>query len=162
MISDWKESRTYPQYELNREGKVRNAKTGRILKTSINEKGYEQVQLRKNNKPYTERVHRLMGDTFFDEKDIEGNDIYHKNRNRADNRLSNLGISSKSETSKRGFREGKRKGRGRVRVMVNETGEIFDSIHECAKTLGLQESQICKCVNGYAYKAGRYTFTRLD
>lgn len=159
--SDWKQSRTYPGYELNPEGKIRNAKTGKILKTRIDDKGYERVQVRKENKPYTESIHRLMGDTFFNEDEVKGKDIYHKNRNRSDNRLDNLAVSSKSETCKRGFREGKRKGRGSIRVKVNETGQEFNSIRECARALGVQETQICKCINRYAYKAGRYTFSKV-
>ena len=62
----WRQSKSYPQYELNTDGRIRNAKTGVLLKTTVDEKGYEQVQLRKGNKPYTERVHRLMADTFLD------------------------------------------------------------------------------------------------
>lgn len=158
--SDWKQSRTYPDYELNPEGKVRNAKTGKILKTRIDEKGYETVSLRRDNKTCSERVHKLMADTFMDDVP-EGYDIYHDNLDRSDNRLENLKYCTKSETCKRGFREGNRKGRGQVRVQVVETGEIFESIRECARVMGLNQSQICKCLNGVAYKAGKYTFRKV-
>ena len=94
-------------------------------------------------------------------KKVKYYDIYHKNLNRSDNRLENLAISSKSETSKRGFVTGNRKGRSSIRVMVNETGEVFESIRECARAMGIQQTQISKCLNGYAYKAGGYTFTKI-
>ena len=157
----WRPSRTYSDYELNTNGQIRNIRTGRTLKTNIDQKGYERVTLRKDNRSVTRSVHQIMGDTFFDEDEIQGNDIYHKNLNRSDNRLDNLAISSKSETSKRGFATGNRKGRSSIRVMVNETGEVFESIRECARALDIQQTQICKCLNGYAYKAGGYTFTKI-
>lgn len=168
-MEEWKSSKKYSDYELSTEGKVRNTKTGRVLKTRTNDKGYEIVSLRKDNKTCTERVHKLMADAFID--DIpEGYDVYHENLDRSDNRLENLKYCTKSETCKRGFREGNRKGRGQIRVQAIETdrngvervvGE-FESIRECARALGLNQSQICKCLNGVAYKAGKYTFRKVE
>lgn len=159
--SVWKPSKKYEDYELSVEGEIRNIHTGQILKTRINSKGYETVTLQKDKKPHSERVHRLMADAFMD--DIpEGIDIYHENLNRADNRLENLKLSTKSETSKRGFTDGKRKGRGQIQVQCVDTGETFNSIRECANKLGLSTSQISKSINGSNSKAGGKRFKRLN
>ena len=149
----WKRNKEFDNYELSMNGQVRNVNTGRILKTTINKKGNEQVCLRKDNRQYTKTVHRLMVDTFL-EGDHRNIDIYHENRNRSDNRLSNLRLCSKSETCKRGFREGNRKGRGhinvRTRKIVNGVDKVqeFESIRECARALGVSESAVSKCLNG--------------
>lgn len=159
--NDWKPSNRYPDYELNPEGKIRNAKTGRILKTHIDKKGYEIVSLRKDNRPHSERVHKLMADTFMEDVP-DGYDIYHENLNRADNRLENLKYCTKSETCKRAFREGNRKGRGKIRVRIVETDEEFNSIRECAYHLGVAETVISRCVNGLIKSCKGYTITRID
>lgn len=158
---EWYPSKKYEDYELNVKGQIRNAKTGKILKTQYTNNGYEQVCVRKDGKQYTERIHRLMADTFMDGL-TDDVDIYHADRSRANNHLENLRRCTKSETSKRGFLEGNRKGRGQVKVRCKNTGKIYDSIRECAKDLGISQSQICKCVNGAAYKAGGMEFERVE
>ncbi len=153
-MGEWRQSKKYEDYELSTEGQVRNIRTGRILKKSVNKKGYEQVSLRKDNRACTESIHRLMADTYF-EGELDGRDVYHKNLNRSDNRLSNLEICSKSETCKRGFREGKRTGRGQIRVRVkkkNQDGSYyvigeFDSFRECARFLNVNVTVVSRCAN---------------
>lgn len=162
----WKRNKEFDNYELSTNGQVRNFNTGRILKTSINKKGNEQVCLRKDNRQYTKAVHRLMIDTFV-EGDHRNVDIYHENRNRYDNRLSNLRMCSKSETCKRGFQEGNRKGRGHisVRAIRTENGidivREFDSIRECARTLGVSESAVSKCFNGATLSCKGYRIEKI-
>lgn len=150
--SGWKRHNTYDEYELNTDGRIRNIHTGRILKTRVDEKGYENVSLRKDNRSHTERVHRLMADTFMDNIP-EGMDVYHENLNRSDNRLENLKYCTKSETSKRGFEKGVRQGRGHIPVRIEKIGnpnifKTFNSIRECADYLGVSIGAVSKCAHG--------------
>ena len=55
MTETWLPCREFPDYEVSSEGKIRNIYTGRILKTNINDKGYEIVCLRKDGKQYTRK-----------------------------------------------------------------------------------------------------------
>lgn len=147
----WKQHQVYDNYELNTNGTIRNICTGRVLKTNLDNKGYEIVSLRNNNKPHTERVHKLMSDTFIGNipNDI---DIYHENSNRSDNRLSNLKYCSKSETSKRGFNNGNRRRPDSIPVRIEKINnpsvtKTFESIKECAEYLQVSVSAVSKCAN---------------
>lgn len=161
----WKRCDEYEDYELNTRGQIRNIKTGKILKTSINEKGYERVTLQKDGKPHTKNVHRLMGDVFMDVP--EGMDIYHENMNRSDNRLENLRYGTRSYISKRGFEKGNRHGRGHIPVRIENTKnpddiKEFDSIKECARYLEVSDSAVSKCTNGITMSCKGYKIYLLN
>lgn len=160
-MEQWKQHSRFSDYEMSTEGNIRNIKTGRILKTTINEKGYERVCLRKDKKQYIRSVHRLIADTFIDGDHSDMN-VTHKNDIRTDNRIENLEYATRSELDRKAFDRGTRKPPRQVRVRVIETGEEFESIRQCARVLGLNQSEICKCVNGVAYTCGGLHFERVD
>lgn len=85
----WKPIRNYEGlYEISNIGRVRNVKTGRILKFKMNE-GYYRVGLFKNNKQIIHLVHRLVATAFI--PNSEGKPlINHKNGRKLDNRVNNL------------------------------------------------------------------------
>ena len=84
----WKPLRNFPSYNGSSEGRIMNIRTQRILKPTINEKGYYQVCLRKNNVQYSVRVHRIIAETFLGEH--AGMDVRHKDNNRLNNQVDNL------------------------------------------------------------------------
>lgn len=154
-MEQWKRLEKYDEYEVSTEGKVRNIRTGRVLKTNVDKKGYEQVCLRKDNRTTTTRVHKLVGDAFLENDGIRTN-VVHKNDIRNDNRLENLERMTRSQIDRRAFERGTRTSPRRVRVRVVENrhdgsrvviGE-FNSIRECAKFLGVTESVVSKCSDG--------------
>lgn len=49
-IEVWLPAKGFDNYEVSSKGRVRNVKTGRILKTQINDRGYEHLSLRKDKK----------------------------------------------------------------------------------------------------------------
>lgn len=80
---------SYPNYQVTIDGKVKNIKTNRYLKPSLNTKGYQFITLCNNGKRKQKTIHRLMGD-FFLENFYNYPTIDHINRNKLDNRLKNL------------------------------------------------------------------------
>lgn len=52
-------------YSISNHGRVRNDKTGRILKFSVNHKGYYLVTIYHSGKRYTKSVHRLVANAFL-------------------------------------------------------------------------------------------------
>ncbi len=62
----WRAISVFTNYEVSSVGRVRNSKTGRILRPSNNGKGYLQVVLSKNGKCNTFEVHRLVAEQFSD------------------------------------------------------------------------------------------------
>lgn len=86
MAEQWKiVKESKGQYAVSDKGRVKNARTGRILKPVISTWGYECVYLNGWCQRYV-AVHRLVAENFLL---VEGR-IYHKNGNKLDNRLENL------------------------------------------------------------------------
>ena len=159
-MEQWLPCREFPAYEVSNTGKIRNATTGRILKTYINEKGYETVTLRKNNRQQNIKVHRIVADAFC-EQYYDGLDVTHADQDRLNNHADKLEWRFRSDISRRSFRRFGRKatggGRKGKKIRVVETGEVFLSIDECAKALGLSRPVVSRCVN-YPYIENRYGY----
>lgn len=148
-MEEWRQCDKFNNYEVSSEGRVRNKKTGRIIKTSINERGYEYVCLRDNGLQYTRRVHRLIADSFI-EGDHDKLDVAHLDGDRSNNRVDNLIVKTRSENMQDSFRKGRRQTHRMKRIMCVETGEIFESITDCAKKMGTSREAVSRCVNNQA------------
>jgi hypothetical protein len=77
-------------YEVSNMGNVRNIKTGRILKARKHpKKVYYQINLRKNGKSYTYRIHRLVAMAHI-ENPNNFDEVDHIDRNKVNNVSTNL------------------------------------------------------------------------
>ena len=85
----WKKIDGYDNYSVSSEGRVRNDKTGRILKAVSDKKGYLQVNLSKNGKNKRFYVHRLVCIAFLPNP-LELPCVDHINTIKDDNRINNL------------------------------------------------------------------------
>ena len=65
---------TFTNYLISENGDVINKKTNKKLKPYTNKKGYWVVSLRKDKKPYSRRINRLVMETY---KPIEDSHLYH-------------------------------------------------------------------------------------
>ena len=83
----WKSVNGYANYEISSCGRVRNATTERMLKPSDN--GYQVINLRKNGKPKTHYIHRLVAEAFVDNP-AEKRCVDHIDGNRKNNNCENL------------------------------------------------------------------------
>lgn len=153
----WLESEDYPKYDISNTGKIRNRKSGRIMKTNVGRGGYEQVCLRKDKQQYTKRVHRLVADTFYGRHDDL--EVNHIDGDKLNNRVDNLEFCDRSTNTLHAFEHGLRKPRGQIKIRVVETGEKFESIRACDRATGCNQSAICaffrgeqKSVNGYHFE----------
>ena len=93
---DWRIIRPYSNYEVSDIGRVRNAKTGRILKPLTHGHGYYYVGLSTQNKVKKHLVHRLVAEEFITNEDGKAN-VDHRDGNKANNCVSNLWWVSKSD-----------------------------------------------------------------
>ena len=155
----WKPLRNFPSYDGSSEGRIRNIRTQKILRTQINEKGYETVTLTKNKEPHTVRVHKVIAETFL------GNhpnmDVRHRDNNRWNNRVENLYWSTRQETIASSFERGDRLPNRRTSVRVIETGDTYISVSECARDLGVDRSAIFKCLIGTMPHVKGFHFERF-
>lgn len=98
----WK---TIPGYEgiyqastaghVKRIGYGKGAKVGRVLKGNPTKNGYLFVNLYKYGQTVALYIHRIVAATFLGP--VEDSVVNHKNKDRADNRLENLEITTYGE-----------------------------------------------------------------
>lgn len=158
----WKPCKEIPNYEVSNEGEVRNIKTGRVMKTSINQKGYETVCLHDKSKQYTRRVHRLVADAFNESSDSYL-DVIHKDGDKSNNNINNLEYCNRSDIIKHTYLNGRKQLHRMKKVRCIETGEEFESIVECSKVTGINKSTISKCINNpYLSSREGYHFESIN
>lgn len=129
MVETWKQNEIFDNYEVSNKGRVRNKKTGRILKPSIDSRGYETLKISKDGKRVTMRVGKLVADTYIS-KDPQKPNIKYIDGNKHNNIPDNL----------------MRVSRGKE-IQVVETNKVYRSITECSKNIGISRSTISKCCN---------------
>ena len=129
MEEEWQ--KTEGHYEISNSGKVKNAKTGRILSSSQDSDGSRVVYLFIDGKKQKRRLKRLVAEAFSVE-DISGTYVRTMNGNEEDIHVDNLEFRSKYNGKK---------------IKVVETGRIYNSIDECSKALGINRSTISRCTN---------------
>lgn len=138
-------------YEISDEGEVRNKNTGRILSGSVNNGGYRTVHINRNESP--DFVHRLVAETFIQnpEPDIR-KDVNHKDGDKMNNNVSNLEWVTRSKNVKHAYEHGLNRpsggGHNKRSILVEETGEIYQSQEECARAIGGSIGGVSMSVNG--------------
>ena len=95
------ELKDFPDYFINMDGDIFSDKFGKMskMKPGLNSCGYCRVDLYKNGKGYTRKIHRLLAQTFLPNPENK-RCVDHINRKCDDNRLENLRWSTRSENSR--------------------------------------------------------------
>lgn len=166
----------FPGYCVDIYGRVYN-RYGRELKQTVNRYGYCMVKLCQNGYEKNCSVHRLVADAFFD-GDHSGYDVNHIDGNKQNNFIGNLEWATRGENIKHAYKINLRKSclthdaqqkgarifgeQSRRPVRVLETGQIYNSVAECACALGCARSAISRCCNGYAKQHHGYHFAFAD
>jgi hypothetical protein len=99
QIINWKKIIGYENYDVSGIGNVRNSKTGKVLKASLNSKGYYVVNLCKNGKQKTMCIHRLVGTAFINNLDNKPC-IDHIDNCKTNNHLTNLRFATCKENNR--------------------------------------------------------------
>ncbi len=79
----------FDNYQVSNYGKIKNKKSGRILSENPTEKGYMKVNLRKDGKSNTVRVHKLVCE-HFNANPGSKPQIDHRDEDKSNNRADNL------------------------------------------------------------------------
>ena len=149
----WVSIKNFPNYEVSSHGRVRNIKTGRILKPGVNKHGYEIVALSNSFERKTSAVHRLVADNFYD-GDHENLVVDHVDTNKRNNFIANLEFCTSGENNRRAYATGLKtpvpayNQPTNRKVKIVETGEVFNSINECARYINGNHRHISDCLNG--------------
>ena len=158
MEEIWKDIKGFEGiYQVSNLGRVKRVKTGRILKSDMNSKGYLRVGLCKNSIKSNKRVHRLVAETFIPNPDNKS-EVNHIDENKTNNSLDNL----EWMTTKENINHGTRNERVSIPIITTniKTGESteFYGISECARQLGLNAGNITSVLKGRLKQTKGYTF----
>ena len=88
-------------------------------------------------------------------------DVRYKDSDKSNIRVENLYWSTRSETIQSAFVRGTKTPQHRTPVKVIETKDIFESVAECGRILGVDKSAIFKCLRGYQDSIKGYHFERV-
>lgn len=122
----------------------------RILKQTLNKKGYLRIRITDGNKKYTFRVHRLVAEAFVPNPKNKP-EVNHINEIKTDNNFRNLNWLTRKENMLHGttpIRISKTVGKP-VSCFTKE-GVFVKTYYSIKSTSedGFSENSVCSCVNG--------------
>ena len=157
-------------YAVSNLGRVKNIKTGKILKPTKETGGYMKVTLYKNGKAKYHRVHRLVISAFKANSDNKP-EVNHRNEDKTDNRLNNLEWISHKDNNNYGSHNERmaatKKANGDYKKMSDKysipvycitNNTVYKSATEAARQLKLDQGSINKCLKGKYKQTGGYQF----
>jgi len=147
---EWKDIKDLPQHQISNKGRIRNKKSGYILKQRV-KGGYNQVTLSNylsQDIRKTYLVHRLVALTFIPNPE-NFKIVDHIDRNKLNNNLENLRWCSASTN---GLNRDFNIVRKEV-IQYDMQGEfikLWDSVSDIEKVLGFNSNSIRKCLNNFS------------
>ena len=148
------------KYQVDLDGNIREVVDMGKFKTIVPKKTtdrYFAVEL-KYGKPSWISIHRLVARTFLENKE-NLSDVDHLDSNILNNNVHNLEWVSHRENCRRAAVRRKKSGSIRKRrIRVIETGQVFDSMSQASKTLGIRYGSVLgsiymkKPVKGFTFE----------
>ena len=153
----------FENYEVSNLGKVRNIKSGRILKPHLNHNGYLKHHLYKHNKLKELFLHRIIAIAFIDNPE-EKPQVNHIDENKLNNDLSNLEWCTVRENLIHGTRTKRVAEKLSQKVIQLDLNDNvlneFESIKQAGQKTGALARNISSCCNGKRKSAGGYKWRR--
>lgn len=149
MKERWKLIEDYPNYEVSDMGRVRNMKTGKVLRPCKANTGYLMVNLYEDEKHKFASVHRLVATHFILNP---GNKpcVNHIDGYKTNNCVNNLEWVTYSENNLHAYNNRLNGGRPKQKVHCIETQQEFESIIDAGRYFGCGQSSIWQSVyKGY-------------
>lgn len=127
-----------------------------IIMKVCNKDGYNIVNLWKNKKKKTIKVHRLVAEAFIPNLDNKPY-INHKNAIRNDNTIQNLEWCTQKENILHAYKIGSRQTK-RIQQydLKNDLIRNWSSIKDASQKLKISNGHICSCCKGKRKSAGGF------
>lgn len=165
MIEYWIEIPEFPRYMVSNCGNVYDRRRDCVLSQIMDRAGYMRVHIWTSRGRMTVSVHRLVAGTFYDvnPEDFVDLEVNHIDPPKSNNHISNLEITDRSGNMIHAFDRGfARPVHPRQRIMIVETGEIFESTGQVDRYLGVSSGSVSKTLRGLQSTCRGYTFTRVS
>lgn len=149
-METWRPIKDFPMYDVSDSGSVRNRKRGRLIAAHPSRTGYLHVGLYNGEKRINKYVHRLVAEAFLTDCN-DSLEVNHIDGVKSNNSVSNLEMCTSSENCIHAYKNGLRHAPNSPyaqRVQIVETGDIYDSIRKCAKSINGERKSIISCLNG--------------
>ena len=148
MIEDKKDIKDYEGlYAITRDGNVWSYKSNKFLKHVLDKDDYHRVNLCKDKKMKTFRIHRLVAEAFIpNPKGLP--QVNHKDENKSNNCVENLEWCDAKYNMNYGTRTKRAAKKQSIPVYCIELNRTFDGATQAARELGLDNSHICNCCKG--------------
>lgn len=160
----------FDNYLIDELGNIYSLFSGRFLHYKTDKDGYKLVNLSKNKKIYTKKVHRLVAQTFIPNPNNLP-EVNHKNGNKTDNCFENLEWVTHKQNIMHSYKTGLHKAyRGTYnknskkiyQLKDNIIVNIFDSITDASVKTCISLPSICRCCKGQFKHAGGYQWKYKD
>ena len=157
-------------YEVSNLGRVRNRKTGYILKFQKSNNGYWRVGLQNNKKLQNMLVHRLVAEAFVSNP-FNKPQVNHLNEIRTDNCSDNLEwVTSKENNNYGGHNKkisqsminNKKRSRKIFMIYPDGTDEIYPSSMELERRYGFDHNHVIDCCKGRSQTHHGYRFEYVE
>lgn len=158
----WLDIDEAPRYVVSNYGRVMNKRIGRVLNGG--NKSYAFVNLNTETGQITRSIHYLVMRAFVGPKP-PGYEINHIDLNTRNNMLSNLKYVTHLENMRHAsenFAWGRVLNPIQKRILIVETGEIYDTLEEAADAVGGNEYSIKQVLSGQLRRHRNYHFEYVD
>ena len=157
----------YSRYEISNLGRIKNRKTGKILKPNYTSCEYPRIRLtHDSSKEITVCIHRLVCSVLRGPPKGNKTEVHHKNHIKSDFRLANLEWVDRSENQRLCYEKHGSKRSGLPVVKLNEKREVverFSSVMNASKHEGISSTAMSKRIKtGKIYKQHLWEVETLE
>jgi hypothetical protein len=168
----WKDIKGYDGlYQVSNEGRVKAL--SRVVKSRwgtpkplkekeirevVDSLGYSRLSLSKDGNVKAHKIHRLVAEAFL----FGEGQINHIDGNKQNNHVSNLEFCTQRENNIHAQETGLKPSKYYIPIVCNETGEMFESQADLARSLGVSAVMVSSYVRGNMKHIKGKTYTQLQ
>ena len=168
----WKDIKGYEGlYQVSNEGRVKAL--SRVVKSRwgtpkplkekeireiVDSLGYSRLSLSKDGKVKAHKIHRLVAEAFL----VGEGHINHIDGNKQNNHVSNLEFCTQRENNIHAQETGLKPSKYYIPIVCNETGELFESKADLARSLGISGIMVSSYIRGNMKHLKGKTYTQLQ